>query len=138
MKKPFFFLLICVGLINFASAQCIKPTPMTNDQVQKVSGKWKGTYTNNGTATEFEINITPKENNEVVCDINNPPVKGKETAVEYFFCPGGEFHLRKYIGNTSFVFQGTPENGHIKGIVSEYDAKNNRKQIGQFTISKAE
>jgi hypothetical protein len=63
---------------------------------------------------------------------------GKETAVEYFFCPGGEFHLRKYIGDNSFVFQGTPENNQIKGIVSVYDGKNKRKLTGHFAMNKAE
>lgn len=139
MKKHFFLavLLFC-GLMNFVNGQCIKPPPLTTEQVQKVTGKWKGVYTNNGERVELEINISAKSANEVVCEINNPPLPGKETAVEYFFCPGGEFHLRKYIGDLSFVFQGTPENNNIKGTLSVYDSKNKRKQGGDFSITKAD
>jgi hypothetical protein len=139
MKKHFFLgLLLIGGLFYSASSQCIKPPPLTTEQVQKVSGKWKGSYTNNGTQVDLEINISAKAGNEVACEINNPPVAGKETMVEYFFCPSGEFHLRKYVGDVSFVFQGVPENGQIKGTVSMYDAKNKPTQLGNFTMSKAE
>jgi hypothetical protein len=139
MKKHFFLgMLLIVCSFTVVNGQCIKPTPMTADQVQKVTGKWKGSYTHNGSQVDLEVNIAAKTGNEVDCIINNPPIKGKETAVEYFFCPGGEFHLRKYIGDVSFVFQGTPENNSIKGLVSMYDSKNKRTLLGHFTLGKAE
>ena len=138
MKKHFFLAVLLTGFFHFAQAQkCLKPTPMTADQVQKVTGKWKGVYTNlNGEKTDIEINISAKANNEVECEINNPPLAGKETSVEYFFCPGGEFHLRKFVGDNSFVFQASPENNTMAGIVSMYDSKSNRKMLGRFSISK--
>lgn len=137
MKKQILFSFLLIGgFFHYAHAQCLKPTPLSSDQVRKITGKWKGTYINNGAEVNLEINIAANPNNEVTCNVSNPPLAGKETMVEYFFCPGGEFHLRKYIGDLSYVFQGTPENNKIKGIVSVYDANNKRKQEGNFTISK--
>ena len=131
-------IVLASSLFNFVAAQCLKPTPMTPQQIQRVTGKWIGTYTNNDKQQEIVVNIYVNQGNEVTCDIDNPPLPGKETDVEYFFCPGGEFHLRKYIGDVSYVFQGTPENNRIKGIVSVYDGKNQRKKTGDFLMSKVE
>ena len=140
MKKQFILagIVLASSLFNLAIAQCLKPTPMTPQQIQVVTGKWKGTYTNNDKQLEIVINIYVNQGNEVTCDISNPPLEGKETSVEYFFCPGGEFHLRKYVGDLSYVFQGMPVNNTIKGIVSVYDSKNQRKKTGDFLMSKVE
>lgn len=140
MKKQLFLagIVLASSLFNLLAAQCLKPSPMTPLQIQTVTGKWKGTYTNNGKQQEIEFNIYVKQDKIVVCDVSNPPLKGTETDVEYFFCPGGEFHLRKYIGDQSYVFQATPENNVLKGIVSVYDSNNKRKKSGDFVVSKTE
>jgi hypothetical protein len=140
MKKQFFLVVLLIAGFNYAQAQvCLKPTPMTAEQVQKVIGKWKGTYTNSaGEKTEMEISISVNDKNIVTCDINNPPLAGKETDGEYFFCPGGEFHLRKFVDDVSYVLQGTPQNNQIKGLVSVYDNKNKRTLAGNFAINKAQ
>ena len=131
-------LLLCFGAFNLTNAQCLKPTPMSQQQIQTVKGKWKGSYTHNGSRRDLVIDISAPDSNVVVCEINNPPIPGKEADVEYFFCPGGEFHLRKYIGDSSFVFQATPVKNTMKGMVSVYDSKNNRKKTGDFVLSKAD
>jgi hypothetical protein len=140
MKKYFSLcmLLLSFGAFNFANAQCLKPSPMTPQQVQAVKGQWKGSYTHNGSPRELVINISALDSNVVICEINNPPIPGKEADVEYFFCPGGEFHLRKYIGDSSFVFQATPVNNTMKGMVSVYDNKNKRKKTGDFVLAKTD
>ena len=136
--KKYILLLFCTGAIYGAHAQCLKPSPMTQQQIQTVKGTWKGSYTHNGSQRELVINISARDSNIVVCEINNPPIPGREADVEYFFCPGGEFHLRKYIGDSSFVFQATPVDNRMKGMVSVYDGKNNRKKTGDFVLSKTE
>ena len=138
MKKysSFFLVIACTLVSQALQAQCVKPTPMNAQQVQSVVGSWKGTYTCNGEQRDIEINITMKTNNEVECAVTNPPLEGSATSFEYFFCPGGEFHMRKYIDNVSYVFQGTPVDGRLKGIVSMYDAKNKRKQLGHFQVAR--
>jgi hypothetical protein len=140
MKKyfPLWMLLLCFGAFNPANAQCLKPSPMTQQQIQTVKGQWKGSYTHNGSQRELVINISAPDSNVVICEINNPPIPGKEADVEYFFCPGGEFHLRKYIGDSSFVFQATPVDNKMKGMVSVYDNKNKRKKTGDFVLAKTD
>lgn len=104
--------------------------------MQTVIGTWKVQYTYNDKQYETEIRIDAVKNNEVTCEITNPPIEGKETAGEYFFCPGGEFHLKKHVGDVAYVFQGVPENGVIKGMVSVYDKDNKRSAKGRFSMSK--
>ncbi|MGN6292539.1 MAG: hypothetical protein ACTHMV_07315 [Chitinophagaceae bacterium] len=135
MKKIFLASLLCNFCI-YLSAQCVKPAPLTAQQTQAVTGTWKLQYTYNDKQYDTEIKIRTVKNNEVVCEIANPPITGKETAGEYFFCPSGEFHLKKYVGDIAYVFQGVPENGQIKGTLSVYDKDNKRSQGGDFLMSK--
>ena len=132
------FLLLFCGVMNDLHSQCVKPTPMNAQQIKSVSGKWKGSYTYKGDKKDIEIRVYIANNKEVVCDVRNPPLEGKETFNEYFFCPGGEFHLKKYIGDLAYVFQGVPENDQIKGILSIYTSDTKRTQGGNFTIKRIE
>jgi len=137
MKKYLWLLLLLFCFTGFSNAQlCLKPVPMTSEQVRLVVGKWKGTITNTTGEQQVEIDIYSKTGKDVICEVNNPPLKGKETDVEYFFCPSGEFHLRKFVGDVSYVFQGVPENGQIKGTISIYDKNSERTSGGDFTITK--
>jgi hypothetical protein len=137
MKKYFSLLALLLGFGFLAEAQvCLKPVPLTSQQVQVVAGKWKGTYTNSTGQQDIEINIYVKTGNDVICEVSNPPLPGKETDVEYFFCPGGEFHMRKFVGDISYVFQAVPENGQMKGMISSYDKDLKRTKIGDFVLVK--
>lgn len=140
MKKIISVILLSVCCITLSQvqAQCVKPTPMTAQQVQKILGKWAGTYTYKGVEQKIVIDIIPlgKSSTEVMCKITNPPLPGKETECEYFFCGGGEFHLKKYIDDIAYVFQGTPENGRMKGILSIYTSPSERTQGGNFVLEK--
>jgi hypothetical protein len=135
MKQLFFASVLC-SFCLCVTAQCIKPVPLTAQQAQTITGMWKLQYNYHNKQYDAEIRIRAIGNNEVACDISKPPIPGKETACEYFFCPGGEFHLKKYIGETAYVFQGTPENGHMKGLLSIYDKNNKRTLVGHFTMDK--
>lgn len=137
MKKLFIVGLFCC-CYTFLAAQCVKPTPMTTQQAQAVTGTWKMKYTCHEKQYEAEVKIQPAKDNDVTCNISQPPLTGKETAAEYFYCPGGEFHLKKYVGDVAYVFQGTPQNGRIKGILSFYDKDNKRTMGGHFTMEKVE
>lgn len=103
MKKILFISLLCSFCMGL-SAQCVKPAPLTAQQAQTMTGTWKIQYTYFEKQYETEIRIRAVKNNEVTCEISNPPIAGKETAGEYFFCPSGEFHLKKYVGETAYVF----------------------------------
>jgi len=135
MKSLLFTLLLAVLYMGLA-AQCVKPTPMTSAQVQPVTGSWKMQYTYHDRQYETELRIHVLQGTEIACDMSNPPLPDRPTACEYFFCPGGEFHMKKYVGETAYVFQGTPENGHIKGILSFYDKDNKRTMGGHFTMDR--
>ena len=135
MKKAFLVSLLC-GFSACLFSQCVKPAPFTAQQTQAVTGNWKIQYTYLDKQYESDIRIQVVKNNEVACEISNPPIAGKETAGEYFFCPSGEFHLKKYVGDIAYMFQGVPENGRIKGTLSVYDKDNKRTSGGVFSMDK--
>lgn len=141
MKKQLIFgFLFLIGGLSVLQAQvlCLKPTAMSEQQLQLVAGKWSGTYTRNGTRQETDIIISVNQNKEVICTVSNPPVVGQETSVDYFFCPVGEFHLRKSVGNQAYVFQGVPEKGHIRGSLSLFTRDNKRIASEEFVLHKVE
>src|ERR1700754_2511993 len=121
MKKHLFVLAAILASATI-QAQCIKPTPMTSQQLLIAAGKWQGTYTCNGVEKKTEFIISADKENLASCSVSNPPMTGKESISECFFCGGGELHVRKYIGEEAYMFQGTPENRSIKGMVPIYNA----------------
>ena len=119
IKKAVLFCLLPAGLLvtNIAQSQCYKPKPLSASQTAVIKGVWKGTYQFNGETRAVAINIYTDAGNEVVCDVDTPPVEGKADSHLYWFCDGGEFHLKKFIGNKTYSFQGTPVNDVIEGIM---------------------
>jgi predicted GNAT family acetyltransferase len=142
MKLQFFttpIIATCFLLAGFAphflNAQCYKPKPMTTSQTEIVKGMWKGTYQYAGISRAITINIYTDAAARLVCDIDVPPVEGKPDDHLYWFCDGGEFHLKEFISNKTYSFQGTPVNGTIEGLMV---IKENNKAIvnGHFSVSK--
>jgi hypothetical protein len=138
MKTSFLIkgVLACCLLVfaaNNAQSQCYKPKPLSATQTAIIKGVWKGTYLFNGETRSVTINIYTDAGNEVVCDVDTPPVAGEPDSHLYWFCDGGEFHLKKFIGNKTYSFQGTPVDGVIKGIMvireNEKTAMNSKFRI---------
>lgn len=129
--------LLAIGLFatDSAQSQCYKPRPLSPNQTSIIKGVWKGTYQLDGETIPVTITIYTDGTDEVACDVDAPPVEGKEDTHLYWFCDGGEFHLKKFIGNKTYSFQGTPVNDVIKGIVV---IRENEKTIanGKFQIKK--
>ncbi|WP_315814096.1 hypothetical protein [Paraflavitalea speifideaquila] len=88
---------------------------MTSQQVQSIVGNWKMKYTYLNNAYETGISILAQKNNEVSCTIGKAPIAGKETAAEYFFCPGGEFHLKNMWEKRRMYSRVFPRTGKLKG-----------------------
>jgi hypothetical protein len=132
-----FFFLAGLAPAQFLHAQCYKPKPMTTSQTETVKGVWKGIYQYAGTSTAITIHIYTDGDARLICDIDVPPVEGKPDDHLYWFCDGGEFHLKKFISNKTYSFQGTPVNGNIEGLMV---IKENDKTVvnGKFRVSKVQ
>jgi hypothetical protein len=87
---------------------------MSPSQIKSVKGTWKGIYSYEG--KEYPVTVKLYTNDNITTQVDAPPVQGKETGEQIRFCGGGEFHLKKVVGEMSYEFQGTPVDGKIEGM----------------------
>jgi len=136
--KMYKFLLALITIIGLTkqvhSQSCYKPMPMTQQQMKLVLGQWNGNYSYAKKQQKMAIAISIKDN-QLVCEITNPPLSGKESSQEYSFCPSGEFHFKKYIGAMYYEFHGIPESGHITGTLVIHTNENDTG-YGEFALDK--
>ncbi|HEX8332156.1 MAG TPA: hypothetical protein VF622_06015 [Segetibacter sp.] len=122
-------LLLFIGSIAFVqtlSAQkCYIPEPMSSAQINRVKGTWKGVYTYEGKEHPVTVKLYTSEN--ITTQVDAPPLQGKETGEQIRFCGGGEFHLKKVLGDMSYEFQGTPKDGKIEGM---FTMRRNDARVG--------
>ena len=131
-----FIVITQLTLQHTSFAQCYRPKPMTPAQIAEVKGQWKGSYVHEGEEHSVVFSLYLNDDNR--CQIDSPPVTGKETGEQIRFCDGGEFHLRKDIGDLSYEFQGTPIAGKISGMLT---IRRNGQKVGsngRFTVEKTE
>ncbi len=129
-------LFVCINNNAKGQQYCTKPKPMTNEQMQLVSGIWRGNYTYKEKEQNFTVTVSVK-NGQLVCEITNPPITGKETSDEYHFCDSGEFHFQKLIGDMSYEFHGVPADGRISGTLVVRKKDNQVPIYGEFTLVKS-
>jgi hypothetical protein len=107
---------------------------MKSSQVAQVKGIWKGTYVYEG--KEHPVTFYLYTNDSGTCQVDVPPVAGKETAQESRFCDGGEFHFKTYVGELSYEFQGTPVNNQIAGLLKIRRNDQQKAVLGRFLVTK--
>ena len=113
----FFSVVVAVLCGTAANAQkCYIPKPMTQEQMTHVRGVWTGNYKYEG--KQYPLTVKLYTTNEITCQVVGAPVEGSETGEQLRFCDGGEFHLKKMIGEFSYEFQGTPKNHRIEGMLT--------------------
>ena len=109
--------IFSLALVQTLSAQkCYIPEPMSSAQINRVKGVWKGVYSYEG--KEHRVTVKLYTNDNITTQVDAPPVQGKETGEQIRFCGGGEFHLKKVVGDMSYEFQGTPNDGKIEGMLT--------------------
>jgi hypothetical protein len=111
----FFTVILNFNVQNLSAQKCFKPEPITADQAKKIIGNWKGSYYHSGKEISFMMKITKDNNQQITCDINEPPLEGKIDAETVWFCGSGEFHLERTVGRKTYSFQGVPVNNTIEG-----------------------
>jgi hypothetical protein len=120
IMKHTHILLLFIGYFAYSQAlnaqKCYIPEPMSSTQISNVKGTWKGVYTYEG--KEYPVTVKLYTNDNITTQVDAPPVQGKETGEQVRFCGGGEFHLKKILGEMSYEFQGTPKDGKIEGMLT--------------------
>lgn len=133
--KILLLLVICVASGHGLSAQkCYRPEPMSTEQISVVKGIWKGNYNYEG--KNYPVTVKLYTGNNITCQLDTPPVPGKETGEQIRFCGGGEFHFKKYIDDLSYEFQGTPINGQIEGLLTVRKDDKKIGSNGRFTLNR--
>jgi len=96
--------------------KCYIPRPMTAAQKATVRGVWKGSYVLDGKQHAVALHLYTAHDS--LCRVDGPPIEGRETGEQIRFCEGGEFHIRKHVGDLSYEFQGTPGEGKLEGLLT--------------------
>ena len=125
--------LICFQLTATAQ-KCYIPKPMSEQQITTVKGIWKGSYQYEG--KDYAMTVKLYTDNSTTCQIENPPVEGKETGEQIRFCDGGEFHFKKIVGELSYEFQGTPSGDKIEGMLTVRKNDERLGQNGRFKLTR--
>ena len=102
-----------------------------------MTGTWTGSYQSDGKEIPVTMVIREGKNQQITCSMDKPPVEGKADFELFYFCPGGEFHMKKSVGEKTYTFQGTPINNVIKGYM-RIQVNNKTIQDGKFSIARAE